>query len=176
MEQVQNEYFEALRMIAGEQNRQLGQATAGESKPKLESAPGELSLAAREYLSQAVAILSGPFSASADDPFPLLARAGALIASELAMIVRSRRRVANGELISQIFLEEEGSDLAVEAFCVTNPITGRFAGIAKQRQEAEATLRRLCRSAYCGGMATAPIPPTVEALTERLLRSPGGDL
>jgi hypothetical protein len=176
MEQVQSEYFEALRMIAGEQNRQLGQAPAGESMPEFESVPGELSLAAREYLSRAVAILSGPFSASADDPLPLLAQAGALIAFELARIVRSRRQVASGELISQIFLEEEGSDLAIEAFRVTNPITGRFAGIAKQRQEAEAMLRRLCRSAYCGGIATVPIPPTVVAPTERLLHSPGGDL
>ena len=85
-------------------------------QPVIEAAPSELPLAAKEYLSQAIAVLSGPNTPLARDPVPLLARAGALIAFELARIVRIRRGVTAGEFIASVFLEEAGADLVVQAY------------------------------------------------------------
>jgi hypothetical protein len=58
MDQVeQNEYYQALSIITVEQQRQLG--PAGDSQPVIEAGHGELSVAAKGYLSQAIAVLSG---------------------------------------------------------------------------------------------------------------------
>jgi hypothetical protein len=144
MDQVaHNEYYEALGIIVGEQQLQMALATAGDSQLAIAGGRGELSTAAKGYLSQAVAVLSGTNTSLTADPVPLLARAGALIALELARIVRIRRQTAAGELITPVFLEEKGSDLVVHAFQVTNPFTGKLAGLTKERCEAETLLRRI---------------------------------
>jgi hypothetical protein len=117
MDQLEkNEYYEALSIIVGEQQRQMALAPAGDFQPAIAAGRGELSMAAKEYLSQAVAVVTGTNTPLNADPVPLLARAGALIALELARIVRIRRQTAAGELITSVFLEEKGSDLVVHAF------------------------------------------------------------
>ena len=61
MDQVEkSENYQALSIIIGEQQRQLAHAPVNASQPVIEAAHGELPLAAKEYLSQAIAVLSGP--------------------------------------------------------------------------------------------------------------------
>ena len=57
MDQVeQSENYQAPSIIIGGAASQLAQAPVNASQPVIEAAPGELPLAAKEYLSQAIAV------------------------------------------------------------------------------------------------------------------------
>jgi len=90
----------------------------------------------------------------AGDPVPLLAHAGALIANELALILGMRRQRVTGELITPVCLEQEGSDLTVQAFQVTNPFTGTFAGLTSERALSQ---RHCCEG--CSDLSTTETSP-----------------
>ena len=61
MDQVEkSENYQALSIIIGEQQRQMSQVSACDPRAAIESARGGFSIAADQYLSQTVAVLSSP--------------------------------------------------------------------------------------------------------------------